>query len=166
MQERSQAHSADEISIIESFIITRTLIRIANSTDAKDWETLRTQLADEVQADFGHIRASQPMRADDLITRMKQAYSYMTTQHMVTNHDVRISGETAKVVSYGWVLHRQIVSSGGDFWCLHCRYNHDLMQTDEGWKVTSIQMTPILQQGNTDLVRQAFVDLRSDLYID
>jgi hypothetical protein len=29
-----------------------------------------------------------------------------------------------------------------------CKYEHDLVQAQEGWKVTSLKMTPTSQQGN------------------
>jgi hypothetical protein len=161
LSDKSQADIAEETSILEGFKVTRTLIRIANSTDAKDWKTLRAQFADEILVDFGHVKTPQLIRADDLVAWTKQTYGHMTTQQMVTNHEVQISGETAKVVSYGCLLYRQIVTTGEDFWCLYCRYDHDLLRTEEGWKVVGIKVTPTLQHGNSALVRQAFADFQS-----
>jgi hypothetical protein len=160
---------AEDVRLEEVYKITRTLIRIANSTDAKDWTTFRAQFADQVLVDFGEVKPAQTMLADDLVNWSAVAYGRMETQHMVSNHDVLIepgidvatagnAEDTARVTSYGHALHRQKVSAGEDYWHIYCRYDHELARTEEGWKVTRLKMTPFEQQGNANLLERAYRD--------
>lgn len=156
-------HSADAFieasQVADILSITRTLIRVATSTDAKDWALLHQQFADELLVDFGAVKPAERTKADDLVAWSTQGYSQMITQHIVTNHDVQLlTATTARATSYGRAIHRQAVSAGESYWNLYCRYDHELLKTATGWKITRLKMTPLYQEGNVDLVTQAYQD--------
>jgi hypothetical protein len=155
---------AEDIQLEEVFKITRTLIRIANSIDAKAWNILRAQFAHDVEVTFGETKPMQTMSGDNLVDWMVAAYSPLETLHMVSNHHVQIvpgidvantgaAEDTATVTSCGRVLHRR--KSSDDYWNLDCRYEHELLRTEEGWKVTRLTIIPFGQQGNPRLLEHA-----------
>jgi hypothetical protein len=146
---------AEDIRLEEVYEITQTLVRIANSTDAKDWKKLRDQFADVVVVDLRERGPSQTMSADELVDWIAAAYAGMETFHLVSNHDVQIwpgmeTGTTgnaedrAQVTSYGHVLHHQI--SDGETVHVDCRYEHELARGERGWKVTRFKTTPFNRQ--------------------
>ena len=151
---------AEDVRLEEVHGITQTLIRIANSTDAKDWKKLREQFADVVAVDLRERAPSQTMLADELVDWIAAAYGGMETLHLVSNHDVQIwpgievgttgnADDKAQVTSYGHVLHRQLAD--GETLHMDCRYEHELARGEQGWKVTRLKTIPFNHQGNNGL---------------
>ncbi|KAA2239534.1 nuclear transport factor 2 family protein [Chitinophaga agrisoli] len=136
--------------------VIQSLIKGFNATDRKDFALQRSLWADELTIDFGGVKPAQKVKADDLIAWAKIAYKNMTTMHMSFNHEVQIDGDRATVYSYGRALHKQQLSEGEDFWFIYNRYEHELIHDNGVWKVTRLQMTPVFEEGNPDLVNQAY----------
>ena len=154
---------SNKVPLEEVHDITRTLVRVANSTDAKDWTTLRQQFADVIEVDLGERGPRQTMFADELVNWIAAAYSGMETFHMVSNHDVSIepgvdvatagkAEDTAHVISYGHVLHRQIANS--ETMHIDCRYEHQLARGEDGWKVIQFTTIPFSSKSNGRKVEQ------------
>lgn len=136
--------------------VIQSLIKGFNATDRKDWETQRSLWADELTIDFGEVKEPQRMKADDLIAWARIAYKNMTTMHLSFNHEVKINGDKALVHSYGRALHQQKLGSGDDFWFIYNKYEHDMMLNNGVWKISRLKMTPVFQEGNANLVNQAY----------
>lgn len=152
--ETIQEQTADSIAVIQS------LVQGLNATDRKDFTRWRTLLADELTIDFGGVNPEQTLKADDLMAWAKVAYKDMVTMHMSFNHEVTVNQQQAHVYSYGRALHRQAVSVGEDYWFIYARYEHRLIKQDGVWKITRLHMTPVFEEGNSNLVNQAYEDAR------
>lgn len=126
-------------------MISRLLSRGFIDTDDKKWSEWRKLLMDEITIDFGGVKPSQTMKADELMAWAKVAYASVKTQHMSFNHDVTINGDKATSRSYGHARHQRTDTS--DFWHIYARYDHEFKRTADGWKIALIKMTPTSQEG-------------------
>jgi len=142
----------------ETFAIIQSLIKGFNATDRKDYALRRSLWTDEITIDFGGVKDAQIMKADDLNEWARVAYQHMTTMHINFNHEITVNGDKATSFSYGRALHKQQVSKGEDYWNIYATYEHELVKQDGVWKVSRLKMTPIFQEGNTNLVNQAYED--------
>ena len=140
----STADVADILSI------QRVLSRVGSYADQKRWEDHRQLFADEVVIDFGGVKPSQTISSEDLMNWSEGSYEGVKTQHMFTNQDVEIEGDTATATSYGRALHER--TSSGETWMIYARYEHTLIRTPSGWKVSRLFMEPRWQTGIQDLL--------------
>ena len=147
-----QQQTIDTVAIIQS------LVKGFNATDRHDHALRRSLWTDELVIDFGDVKETQQVKADDLAEWARIAYKDMTTMHMSFNHEVSVHGDRATVHSYGRALHKQQVSKGADYWFIYARYEHELVKEGGVWKVCRIRMEPVYQEGNTNLVNQAYAD--------
>ncbi len=158
MEKKTEVQCKEDFSPENVLKVIRTINRVGMSTDAKDWKTLRSLFYDQIEIDFGDVKGSQMINADDLVSWSEQSYKNMQTQHMFTNHDVTIKGNKAEVITYGRALHKQRVSKGDDYWFIYNKYEHSLILTQYGWKVARLKMTPTFEQGSSTLIDQALED--------
>jgi hypothetical protein len=68
--------------------------------------------------------------------------------------DVQVNGDKAVVASSGLSRHERIDTK--DFWNIYSFYEHELIRTPEGWKVTRLKMVPIFQEGNEHLLEETY----------
>jgi SnoaL-like domain len=85
----------------------RALINLVNAVfaaaDARDWDTYRALMLDEVHVDFAGVGPHRPgpASADDLARRTREALApVQLTQHALTGHTVAIDGDRARVTCY------------------------------------------------------------------
>lgn len=144
-----EAHQIGDILMVQ-----RTIMRIGTYGDQKRWDEHRQLFADEVTIDFGGVKPSQVIKADDLSSWARQAFRLVKTQHMFTNQDVHIDGDRATATCYGRALHQR--TDTGETWLIYNRYEHSLVKTESGWKVERLFMEPTWQTGNENLLDEAF----------
>ncbi|ANI88403.1 hypothetical protein A9P82_03250 [Arachidicoccus ginsenosidimutans] len=139
----------------EIIAIIQTIYKLVNSGDRKNHELQSAQIADEITIDFGGVQPSQTLKKEDLVNWSKIAYKNMTTMHLSFNHEVSVFGKKAEVHSYGRALHK--LDSGADFWNIYAKYYHELQKTNDGWKISRLQMIPIFQEGNVKLIEDNYL---------
>lgn len=67
---------------------------------------------------------------------------YASTQHISANHDIEVTGNTAKVRSSLWATH-VYDPEGLHFWAGGGHYDINLFFTDAGWKMASVSINPV-----------------------
>lgn len=139
-----------EPQVADILTIQRLLSRIGSYTDQKRWEEHRQLFTDEVSIDFGGVRPTQTISAADLMAWGRKSYDGVKTQHMVTNQDIEIDGDTATATAYGRALHER--TSTGETWMIYARYEYTLINTASGWRVSRLLMEPTWQTGNPGLL--------------
>src|SRR5438876_355015 len=95
--------------------IVATTIAMAVLADRHEWDALTAVFTDEVMSDYTALTGGEPstVRAADLVASWKEGLSAFTaTQHLVTNHEVAITGRSAEVRAY--------------FQATHCKPDHTL----------------------------------------
>lgn len=128
--------------------------RIASAADYGEWEACRACFADEVRADYTSLTGGEPgtVRADDLIAGWRGVLpGFDATHHSLTNHDVRVDGDRATARSHFAARH----VLGGERWTLGGHYEHALVRTDDGWKVTAMTMRWTWEEGDRALAQRA-----------
>jgi len=158
----SEAKMIDAQSTLE---IISTVNAIGTAADSKDWKKCLAQFDEEVFIDYSALTgiAGARLKAKDLIDAWAKVLGPVhMTQHMITNHEVQISGKDAMVTSYVSAMHSHPVKSGEDYWLLLGKYKHKLRREKEGWKVVSMKLTPTYQSGNKKLLEEVGKENRNN----
>jgi hypothetical protein len=127
---------------------------VAFFADRKDWATVRRQFADEVDMDYTSLAGGQPVRvkANDLMQGWEKGLAPLkATQHLITNHQVTIQGDEAESLSSFHAWHYLPNDEGAPMWHLYGYYNHKLIRTEDGWKITAMKLTKTSSEGNFSL---------------
>jgi ketosteroid isomerase-like protein len=135
--------------------ITETVEGIASGVDLHQWDAVRAAFAEEVELDYG---TPERLSRDVIVRRWQPLLeAFDATQHLV--HDLRITvdGDRATATSEFLATHVLRGAQGGDVWTLPGRYEHSLVRTLAGWKVTRMRMVPGQSSGNASLIDQARV---------
>ena len=139
-------------SIIDRAAIVDTIVAFANAIDAKDWEKLRSHLADEIDIDYSEFRGEIPRRitAEEYIKQRVEGLAGLRTLHVSTNHEVTINNNTAECKSVYQIYRLDPTrESGENRLDTAGNYFHCLIQTTDGhWRIDGIKQTVVIVSGN------------------
>jgi hypothetical protein len=85
---------------------------------------------------------------------------FNATQHTITNHQVALNNQNASCLSCVSGMHYLSNPSGNNFWRVSGYYHHDLIRTQQGWKISGMELTATIIEGNMDLPKLAMDRLR------
>jgi SnoaL-like domain len=140
--------------IIDRAAVIDTIVAVANAFDAKDWQKLRSHLADEIDIDYSEFRGEPPRRvtAEEYIQQRVENLAGLRTLHVSTNHEVTIKSDAAKCKSVYRIYRLDPTrESGQNRLDTGGNYFHDLIQTDGLWRITGIRQTVLIVSGNTQV---------------
>jgi ketosteroid isomerase-like protein len=123
--------------------IISTTIAMAVLADRREWDALTTIFTNEVRSDYTALTGGEPstVRASDLVAGWKEGLSAFTaTQHLVTNHEVVITGDHAEVRAYFQATH---CKPDQTLWILGGRYHYTVEKQADRWRISAITMTPL-----------------------
>ena len=126
--------------LTDRLAISDFLTAYARAVDTKDWELFRSLFVDDADIDYtssGGIAGG----VGEVATWMAETMSmFSATQHIITNEQVSIDGDTASVQA---VLFNPMVFDGSETLSFTCGggYDHDLVRTEDGWKSRRVTMT-------------------------
>ena len=133
-----------EVVEIEKLRVQRVLIAIANGAGQGDGSKLRAQLADEVELDLAALPAPARVAADELVALSQgNAAVFGFTAEATSLPEIEVDGFRARAVSYGHSFHARPLGADQNLWLLYCRYEHELVRTEQGWRVSAIKMRPV-----------------------
>ncbi|MEO9124478.1 MAG: nuclear transport factor 2 family protein [Microcoleus sp.] len=137
--------------IVNRAAVIDTIVAFANAIDAKDWDKLRSHLADEIDIDYSDFRSETPRRvtAEAYIKQRVEGLAGLQTLHVSTNQEVTIHNNTAKCQSAYQIyrldptrkLGENRLDTAGN-------YFHSLIQTDGHWLIDGIKQTVVIVSGN------------------
>ena len=137
-------------AIADRLAIEDLLTRYCVAIDDKDWTLLDTVFTPAAQVDYtssGGIKGSYPEVRAWLAKVMPH---FSVCQHLVTNRDIRIDGDTATSRAYFYNPMGQTRPDGGtQLFFVGGWYLDRLVRTPEGWRIRE------------RVTRQAWVDTRS-----
>ena len=126
------------------------LNRYGVAIDARDWDLFRTVFHVDCVADYGaHGRWDDLKSFVDLFEVVHERWP--ATQHVITNHQVVLDGDTATARSY---INATLVSpgaEGGDTVAIRGYYDDELERTPEGWRIRHRRFHPFWYEGNLAL---------------
>ncbi|MEG4317959.1 MULTISPECIES: nuclear transport factor 2 family protein [unclassified Microcoleus] len=138
--------------IVERAAVIDTIAGFANAIDAKDWEKLRSHLADEIDIDYSEFRSETPRRitAEEYIKQRVEGLAGLRTLHVSTNHEVTIHNNTAKCLSAYQIYRLDPTREAGENRLDTAgKYFHSLIQTTDGhWAIEGIKQTVVIVSGN------------------
>ena len=77
-------------------------------------------------------------------------------QHISPNHVVELDSsdpDRAVCRSYMYAQHYKKDAPGGEFYLMRGSYDHDLVRTEDGWKITRLTQHVFWLEGNPDAVK-------------
>ncbi|MEO0337540.1 MAG: nuclear transport factor 2 family protein [Pseudomonadota bacterium] len=133
--------------------IKRSVVKMVNAIDTKQWDVARAQFADQVFVDYSSM-SGQPgamTASKDLVDGWQTLLAKVDTHHMLTNFEMSSDGKRAEVFSHVYASH---TAKGIKYWDIYGRYHHKLIKTDDGWKINFMKLLVHGQKGNTKFLQQ------------
>ncbi len=135
-------------------LIIESVNGVAMCADRHQWAACHFYFVDEPFIDCSSLSGQQgsKVKADDLIKGWSSFLPrFKFTQHFMTNHDVKVTGDAAICRSYVHAIHFLLYAEGGEFWGVYGTYDHELVRTPSGWKVSKMTFHLLYQEGNKNL---------------
>ncbi|MFY9329445.1 MAG: nuclear transport factor 2 family protein [Georgfuchsia sp.] len=117
---------------------TEAIIQVINlyalGIDTQRWELFDLVFTPDMRCDYGPTSIWQDL---ETFKRDFEAFHdpFDGTQHVMTNHLVKVDGDKACATTYGhWRLIRKCLD-GGDFWEGNGWYDDKLVKTSAGWRI-------------------------------
>jgi ketosteroid isomerase-like protein len=112
--------------------IRDVLTRYCHGIDRGDWEMYRSVFTEDAVIDYTSAGAAKLPR-DEMVEMLSGAFAtFPFTQHHVTNIEVHLDGDTAKVIA-DFYNPMQIPGVEG-FTYTGGYYHHDMVRTPDGWR--------------------------------
>lgn len=122
----------------------------SNCFDLKDWDGLRDCLAEEVYTDYSDLRGTPPetMSNAHYAELRKQALAPLATHHLMGNHEIELTGDTAQAQVSAVIFRRS-----GDDQVLntHCIYRFGAARIGGQWRITRIVQKVLWSDGKRDI---------------
>jgi ketosteroid isomerase-like protein len=135
---------ADEKAIID------LTIAYTWALDTKQFDELRNVFAADATAMLHHVECGG---VDAIIERIAGAINRLdVTQHLVSNQQVRVDGDTATCRTQLQSQHVKRGTEGGDNFVIGGFYDDQLRKTAEGWRITHRLMEETWREGNRAVV--------------
>lgn len=124
--------------------------------DNREFTRARELFTEDAVMDYSRlIKGSSPTRsAKDFLDEGDAVIAgFDATQHMITNFDVRVDGDTATsrahFQAYHWI--------GSRVWTVWGSYSQQLIRVGKGWRIKYHRCTPFSQAGDLSLIAEAAV---------
>ena len=118
-------------ALADRIAVEDLLTRYATTVDRRDWDGYRNVFTDDAEIDYtsaGGIAGTVDEVVEFLSTTLDM---FEMTQHLVSNIDVSVDGDTATVTA---MFNNPMRLPGGDTWFTGGWYHHDLVRTTGGWR--------------------------------
>jgi hypothetical protein len=144
--------AADRLDVIE------TCTRMAWLADQREWDALREVFADEVRLDYTSLRGGEPasVARDELVESWAGLLGkFQATQHLVANHLVTVSEDTATCTAAFQATHLLPNAYGDPIWTLGGTYRFELVRDGATWRIGAVTMTATWASGNQQIMSLA-----------
>lgn len=119
--------------------------------DTHQWDDLRHVFLPDARAVLG---GSDLAGIDAIIARVTAALSPLDdSQHMVSTHQISITGDTATCRCYLQAQHVRHGAPGGPNFIIAGRYEDELVRNEHGWRISRRELIPMWREGNPAVVR-------------
>ncbi len=137
--------------LLDERAIIDTTIAYCWAIDTRRWDVLRDRV---FLADATASLGSPLEGVERIVARIDFALSPLdTSQHMISNHDVTIDGDTATSRCYFHAQHVRRGAEGGPNYIVAGIYADDFLRTSAGWRIKHRTLTVLWTDGNMKVVR-------------
>ncbi len=125
-------------------------IAYAWALDTHRFEDLREVFAEDA---VGDLAGTHCEGIDAITARIQGPLTKLdATQHVVSNQQVRVDGDTAVCRCYLIGQHVKRGTAGGDNFIIAGTYDDELARTPDGWRITHRTLTVVWTDGNPAVV--------------
>lgn len=122
----------DTQTLADRLSISDYLTNYAAAVDRRDWDLYRSLFTEDAHIDY-ESAGGEKGNVDEIIAFLDKSMAlFEMSQHMITNEEVKIDGDTATVRAM-FVNPMRFVG-GETFFTCGGWYNHKLVRSDDGWK--------------------------------
>ena len=133
----------------EQLIIDLT-IAYTWALDTKSFDDLRSVFAEDATAT---LRGTECEGIDAIIARIERPLSRLdASQHIVSNHQVRVDGDRATCRCYLQAQHVKHGTPGGVNFLIGGIYEDRLERRREGWRIVHRTLIPVWDDGNPAVI--------------
>jgi uncharacterized protein (TIGR02246 family) len=126
--------------------ITDLVYSFARALDEKDYQGFA-----DLYAEDGHFRTPRidPVGKAHLPGHIQgKLEHYRATQHIMSNVQITITGDTATSRSYVQAMHVTDPDTAEGHWLVGGRYDNEYVRTPDGWRFASVTLKPIWHLNN------------------
>ena len=155
----SQTSPPTTAAALEAQRIRQVILCVMESIDARRWQALRGQFADTVLVDYTSLFGGYPRNytVADLIDNWRQLLSpFSMTRHDLGPIDVEVAAGEAEAKCPVHIHHLLHGASGGEEWVVNGEYIVTLKRRYGRWQIQKIVLDVQSQEGNTNLLVEAF----------
>jgi hypothetical protein len=132
------------------------LTRVFVCADRREWDGLRTLLADTVAVDYTSLNGGEPsaaIAADDLVGAWRQGLGgFESTQHLVGSFVFdEVTQQSVRLRFYAIATHMLRAGHGDSTWTVAGHYEAVLRDVGQGFKLTAITLHVDWAAGNQQL---------------
>ena len=135
--------------LIERHNICELLYRYGSSLDDRNWARLASCFTPDAVALYGAELGQQDGYAAIERACRSALEPLDSSQHIITNPEIEIEGETARSRCYLHAQHTKKGKLGGDNLTIGAMYLDDIVRTPEGWRIKKRELRFIWQEGNS-----------------
>jgi ketosteroid isomerase-like protein len=130
--------------------ITDVLYRYASTIDSFDHEGLRGTMTDDIVARYGN---AEPLSGADAVTGWiaEMIAPVVWQHHLLSVYHVDVDGDDAKALVYH-TSHQLFEDDPDSAKVLVGRYRNELRRTDEGWKISKLELELLWAESKVDAV--------------
>ncbi|MBG6119973.1 MULTISPECIES: nuclear transport factor 2 family protein [unclassified Sphingobium] len=135
--------------------VTTVAYRFAEYLDMRKWREMRTIFYDTVDTDTTAIgrKTRGPVSADEHVWHVKiQETGFEGTLLMLSNPQVTIEGDRAKLVATFYGEHVAAVASGDNFYTVGGYQTFGMRRVGGRWLIDSFILSPTWQKGNREIM--------------
>ena len=122
-------------TLIDRAEITDLLTRYAEAVDRQDWDLFRSVFTPDARIDYTQVGGIAG-NLDEALGFLAQVMPmFETMQHLISNIDIAIDGDEAKVTA---AVYNPLKLPDSPMWATGGWYHHELVRTSEGWRSRSL----------------------------
>jgi ketosteroid isomerase-like protein len=138
--------------MLDEQAIVGVTYRYCAAIDARSWDDLTHCFTPDAAAVFGGL----PGRHEGLAEIQRVIRSALepldASQHIVSNHLIEVSGDTATSRCYVQAQHVRSGPDGSDNFTLAGTYEDEWQRTGDGWRICSRTLSVTWTQGNREVL--------------
>lgn len=143
--------NAEMQTLLDERAIINVTIAYCWAIDNRQWDVLRDQV---FGPDATALLGSELSGIESIVARIDAALNVLdSSQHMVSNHQITIDGDTATARCYLQAQHVRKGAEGGPNYIVAGIYADTLVRTDRGWRIKRRDLNVLWTEGNTKVVR-------------
>jgi len=138
-------------ALIDEHDVIAAAIRYTWALDTRDWAELDNVFTADATVDF---MGSAHRGIEAIKERISRSLGRMDgSQHIVSNHEVRLEGDSAHHRCYLQAQHIRASVEGGSLFIIAGRYEDDMVRTRAGWRIQHRALIKMWSDGNPAVVK-------------